>query len=161
MIASKKTSNTHINDSAHCSNSIWTVNDLEVWLHVLHDTRRDHKHILGDLGEFFDDKVDHLSQGRLYQMASKHKQRCYQHSPMSSVRCLLESTHILVLEQLGDTKEQGSSFLRSETLSNIEQVDDLGKEYTTFPRTYWGFVEDARFLNDGRLVLEEDADCST
>lgn len=67
-------------------------------------------------------------------------------------------THILVLEQLRDTEEEGGSLLRAKCLSDVQQVDDLCQEYPTFARTYRGFIEDARFLNDGRLVLEEDAD---
>lgn len=63
-----------------------------------------------------------------------------------------------MLEQLGHAKEERSSLLRAKSLSNIEQVDDLRQEYPTFARTNRGFIEDARFLNDGRLVLEEDAD---
>jgi hypothetical protein len=35
------------------------------------------------------------------------------------------STHILVLEQLGHAKEERSSLLRAESLSNVKQVDDL------------------------------------
>ena len=81
---------------------------------------------------------------------------------MSSVRSRLDSnpsTHILVLEQLGYSEEQRSSLLRAESLSNVKQIDDLGEQDTAFARTDWGFIEDTRFLNDGRLVLEEDPDC--
>lgn len=68
------------------------------------------------------------------------------------------STHVFVLEQLGDAKEERRSLLRAKCLSNIQQVDDLCQQYPTFARAYRGFIEDARFLDDGRLVLEEDAD---
>lgn len=62
----------YINDSADCSNSIWAVYNFKVWLHVLHDTRGDHKHILRDLCEFLDNEVDHLSQSGLDSSESRN-----------------------------------------------------------------------------------------
>lgn len=162
----------YINDSADCSDSIWAVYDFKVWLHVLHDTRGDHKHVLRDLCEFLDNEVDHLSQSGLDSSKSGNRSVSRGDYCTSSIACssppemLIKagngkndhSTHILVLEQLGHAKEERSSLLRAESLSNVKQVDDLRQEYPTFARTYRGFIEDARFLNDGRLVLEEDAD---
>lgn len=63
------------------------------------------------------------------------------------------TTDILVLEKLGDTEEQCCRFLRSERLSDIEQVYDLGKQSPTFSRADGRFVEDAGLLNDGRFVM--------
>lgn len=68
---------------------------------------------------------------------------------MPSTRRPWDPTHVLVLEQLGDAKEEGRRLLGAEGLADIEEVDDLGEEDATFPGTDRGLVEDARLLDDG------------
>jgi hypothetical protein len=60
-----------------------------------------------------------------------------------------------VLEQLGDTKEKGSSFLSRESLACVQQVDDPSQESPTFPRRDGGFIECPSFLDDRGFVVVE------
>jgi len=60
-----------------------------------------------------------------------------------------------VLEELGDTKEEGSSFLSRESLACVQQVDDPSQESPTFPRRDGGFIECPSFLDDGGFVVVE------
>jgi len=60
-----------------------------------------------------------------------------------------------MLEKLGDTKEEGSSFLSRESLACVQQVDDPSQESPTFPRRDGGFIECPSFLDDGGFVVVE------
>ena len=61
------------------------------------------------------------------------------------------STHILMLEQFGDAKEQSSRFHRTNRFSHIQEIDNLGEEDSTLPWTDGGFIEHSGFLDD-RLI---------
>ena len=56
---------THVDYTAECADSIWAVDDFGIWLHVLHDTARDHYDILSRSCEFLDSQVDCLSKSTL------------------------------------------------------------------------------------------------
>jgi hypothetical protein len=64
-------------------------------------------------------------------------------------------TYILVLEELGDTKEEVGSLMRSECLADVEEVDDSCEQRTAFSRRDGALVEHARLLENGRLVVQE------
>jgi hypothetical protein len=53
---------TYIDDSTESANRVWSVDNLEIRLHIFHDRRGDHDDILGNLGELLDDEVDHLTE---------------------------------------------------------------------------------------------------
>ena len=55
-------------------------------------------------------------------------------------------THIFVLEEFGHPKEERCSLLCTESLSDIEQVDDFGEEDSTLPRADRSLVEHSSFL---------------
>jgi len=75
-------------------------------------------------------------------------------SGLSSAKSIVE-TYILVLEQLGNTKEKGGSFLGGERLACVQQVDNPGQESPTFPRRDGGFIECPSFLDDRGFVVVE------
>lgn len=56
---------THIDDTSQSPDGVWTVDDLQVWLHVLHDGRCDHNDILCNSRQLLDDEIDHLTKRRL------------------------------------------------------------------------------------------------
>ena len=121
-----------VDDPAQRPDRVWSVDDLEVRLHVLgwsaesaatptrlHNRRRDHDDIVRDRRQLLDHEVDHLPQRAVF-----------------------------VLEQLGHAEEERRRLDGAKALADIEQVDDLGEEDATLAR------------RDGRLAerssLEED-----
>lgn len=66
-----------------------------------------------------------------------------------------KTTDILVLEQLGYAKEQSRRFVRAESLTDIQQVDDARQKSSTLSRRDRRLVEASSFLQDGRLVMIE------
>lgn len=54
-----------------------------------------------------------------------------------------------MLEEFRNSKEECRSFLSTESLPDVEQVDDFGEEDTTFPRADGSLVEHSSFLNNG------------
>lgn len=113
-----KTSNElpHINDPAQGSNSIRPVNHVCATASILHNGTCDHDNILGGVGQFLDNKVDHLSQAGIF-----------------------------VLEELRDAEEQGSGFVRRELLARVKKKGNLGQEDSAFPRLYRRAVEQTRW----------------
>lgn len=62
-------------------------------------------------------------------------------------------TDVLMLKELGNTKEQLSRLLDRERLSTVQKVDDSSEEGAAFARGDGRLVEDSGFLDDGRLVV--------
>ena len=87
---------THVYYATQRPDSVRSVYDIASHCRVLHYTARNHDNILGGTGQLLDDKVDHLAEGG-----------------------------ILVLEQLGDTEEEGGGFICSELLTGEEKKSDL------------------------------------
>lgn len=56
---------TYIDNTGESSDSVWSINNVEIRLHILHDRRSDHYYIFCDGRKLLDHKVDHLSQGGL------------------------------------------------------------------------------------------------
>jgi hypothetical protein len=94
-----------VNDAAQGSDGIGAVDDVAADSSVLHDAAGDHDDILSRVGELLDDQIDHLTEGG-----------------------------ILVLEQLGDAKEEGSSLILRKLLAGEEQQREFGEQDTTFAR---------------------------
>lgn len=65
-----------------------------------------------------------------------------------------------MLEEFRDSEEEGSRFLGSKSLSDIEQVDDLCEEDTTLSRTDRSLVEYASFLDHGLFEQESPKNVS-
>lgn len=65
----------------------------------------------------------------------------------------LVCTHVLVLEEFRRAKEQISSLLRRQAFSQIQQVDDAGKQGSAFSWTGVGLAEQARFLQYRAFVV--------
>lgn len=138
---------------ADCPDRVRTVDDLEVWLHVLHNGGCDHEYILCYFGQLFDDQVDHLAESGLRTRIER-----IETSQHSTEILLKTATHIFVLKQLCYPEKQGRSLLGPEALADVEEVNDFGKEDPAFARADGRLVEDARLLDDRGLVLEEDPD---
>jgi hypothetical protein len=102
---------TYVDDTAESTNSIWTVDNFKVGLHVFLDTTCNHNHILRGTRELFDSEIHHLSQGGLSYV-------------ISSSSLWPEKTHIFILEKLCRAKEQPSSLLCAEVLSEVEKKHD-------------------------------------
>ena len=47
MVAENGT--THVNDTAQCTDGVWSVDDFRVRLHILHDAAGHHDHVLRDV----------------------------------------------------------------------------------------------------------------
>jgi hypothetical protein len=61
----EKIKRAYVDNPAECSNSVWSVNNLGIGLHVLHNAAGHHDHVLGGGCKFLDRQIDHLPQGTL------------------------------------------------------------------------------------------------
>jgi hypothetical protein len=95
----------YVDDAAQCSQSIRSVYSIASTTSVLHDGARNHDDILGGCGQLLNDEHDHLAE-----------------------------TGIFVLEELGDSEEEGGGFVAGEGLSGVEKQGDLGKENAALAR---------------------------
>jgi hypothetical protein len=105
---------TYIDNAAERTYSIGSVNCIGATSSILHNRASNHNDILGRVGKLLDNKVNHLSE-----------------------------TGILVLEELGDTKEEGCSFVGGKLLSGVQKESDLCEENATSSRLDRGAVEES------------------
>lgn len=104
---------THINDAAESADSIRPIDSIGATSSIFEDGTCDHDDVLSGVGQFLDDKVDHLAQ-----------------------------TGIFVLEELRNAEEQGGGFVGGELLAGVEQEGDLGEQDATSSWLYRGAVEE-------------------
>jgi hypothetical protein len=57
---------TDVYDATHCSYGVWSIDDLRVRLHVLHDTARHHNDVFRCGSKLLDSQINHLAQGALF-----------------------------------------------------------------------------------------------
>lgn len=105
---------TYINDAAEGADSVGSEDGIGAAASILHNGASDHNDVLSRVGKLLDDKVDHLAEGG-----------------------------ILVLEQLGDAKEEGGSFVGRELFTRVEEEGDLCEENATSSRLDRGRVEES------------------
>ena len=62
--------------------------------------------------------------------------------------CAQCETHILVLKQFRDAKEERRGLLSAKRFTNVQQVDDFGQQDATFSGRDGSLVEHASLLDD-------------